>query len=94
MSELHFAKQKFCLGQIVETRNAMAVLNQVVVLAALSRHAHGDWGDLDASDRKDNEWSLEHGERLMSVYFDGETKFWIITERDRSVTTVLLPEDY
>ena len=60
----------------------------------LSRHASGDWGDLPPEDIELNEFGLKHGERLFSAYKQGETRFWIITERDRSVTTVLLPLDY
>ena len=65
-------------------------------LAYLIRHLAGDWGEVDAEDRNANEWSLVHGERLLSAYTmsDGKTKFWIITERDRSATTFLLPEEY
>jgi len=65
------------------------------VLAGLARHASGDWGDLCDEDLRENEMSLEKGFRLFSVYHaqDG-TILYIITEGDRSVTTVLLPEDY
>ncbi len=63
--------------------------------AATIRHAAGDWGDVDEHDRRENEQSLDHGFRLFSVYHAADgTKFWIITEADRSATTVLLPEDY
>jgi hypothetical protein len=60
----------------------------------LSRHASGDWGDLDAHDRRENELALEHGRRLLSSYPAGEGRVWVITEADRSVTTLLLPEEY
>jgi hypothetical protein len=61
----------------------------------LSRHANGDWGELDEHYRKANEDALEHGLRVLSSYTlkTGE-KIWIITEADRSVTTILLPEEY
>jgi len=62
-------------------------------LGYLARHASGDWGDLDAHDRRENELALRHGRRLLSSYPVGERRVWIITEADRSVTTVLLPED-
>lgn len=83
------------LGQVVATANASATLPQDEVVAALRRHASGDWGDVDDDDRAANDAALEEGTRLLSVYHtkDG-TKFWIITEWDRSVTTVLMPEDY
>jgi hypothetical protein len=83
------------LGQTVATRNALDTLHPEDVLIAMSRHASGDWGDLCEEDRQANEDALQHGGRLFSVYHDREkTKFYIITECDRSYTTVLLPEDY
>ena len=86
---------EFPLGQTVITSNAQGQLDPEDVLTALRRHAAGDWGDVDEHDRKENELSLKEGFRLLSVYSDRhDTKFWIITEADRSVTTVLLPEDY
>ena len=86
---------KFPLGQTVITSNAQGQLEPDDVLTALRRHAAGDWGDVDEHDRKENELSLREGFRLLSVYSDrNSTKFWIITEADRSATTVLLPEDY
>ena len=55
----------------------------------------GDWGDVCEEDRKENEFSLENHLRLFSVYHLGDgTKIWIITEADRSVTTILLPSEY
>ena len=89
------ADPKFSLGQTVSTSNAQNALNQEDVLNTTARHSRGDWGDLCDEDRQANEQALEHGERLFSVYHDRDsTKFYIITEHDRSVTTVLLPEDY
>ena len=62
---------------------------------AFRRHASGDWGDLDADDRRANEDALKNGARLLSSYkTTAGTKFWIITEADRSSTTALLPEEY
>ena len=89
------ANSKFPLGQIVITRNALDTLNPEDMSKALTRHASGDWGDLCEDDRRENELSLKEGYRLLSAYHAADgTKFWIITEADRSVTTVLLPEDY
>ncbi|HEY3783053.1 MAG TPA: hypothetical protein VGL56_18395 [Fimbriimonadaceae bacterium] len=83
------------LGQTVITRAAQEKLHAADVSASLRRHERGDWGDVSSEDRKANDWSLENGERILSGYRDRNgTKFWIITERDRSATTVLLPEDY
>ena len=89
------AESKFPLGQIVITRAADEKLIAEDVGAALARHAQGDWGDLSEYDRQENELALKQGFRLLSVYHAADdTKFWIVTERDRSVTTVLLPDDY
>jgi hypothetical protein len=85
---------KFPLGRIVMTAHAAGRLDVVAVHDGLRRHAAGDWGDLPPEDAGQNEFGLEHGERLFSAYGTGEKRFWIITERDRSVTTVLMPEDY
>lgn len=64
------------------------------VLESIKRHAQGDWGDLEPEDKKANDFALENGERLFSAYiFNGE-KIWIITEADRSATTVLYPDEY
>jgi hypothetical protein len=85
----------FSLGQTVITANALERLNPEDVTASLARHARRDWGDLCREDVEENELSLREGFRLLSAYCDrNRAKFWIITEADRSVTTVLLPEDY
>jgi hypothetical protein len=60
----------------------------------LSRHLSGDWGDLCKEDKEENNFSLINGFRLLSAYETGEGRLWIITEADRSATTVLLPEEY
>ncbi|APW58631.1 hypothetical protein [Paludisphaera borealis] len=85
---------KFPLGQLVITANAAGRLDTVAVHEALRRHASGDWGDVCPEDASENELSLKEGFRLLSIYGTGERRFWIITEADRSVTTVLMPEDY
>jgi hypothetical protein len=85
---------KFPMGQIVITANANSQLDSQAVNEALTRHASGDWGEACPEDAKENELSLKKGFRLLSVYRSGEKNFWVITEADRSVTTVLMPEDY
>lgn len=86
---------RFRLGHIVATPSALEHLDQEDILSGIQRHQAGDWGEVCEEDRKENELSLEKGFRLLSVYHAASgTKFWIITEADRSVTTVLLPEDY
>jgi hypothetical protein len=85
----------FPLGQCVITANAGHALHPEDVKLGLARHARGDWGDLCQEDWKENQVSLAQGLRLFSRYQDRcGTHFYIITEHDRSVTTVLLPEDY
>lgn len=88
------AKPRFPLGQIVITASAADRLHPIAVQEGLRRHAAGDWGEVCPEDAEENELSLREGFRLLSVYGLGEHRFWIITEADRSVTTVLMPEDY
>jgi hypothetical protein len=86
---------KFPLGHVVITANAKATLHPADIQPAIARHHSGDWGDVNEHDRRENENSLTEGSRLLSSYKDREgVKFWIITEADRSATTILLPEDY
>jgi len=87
----------FPTGQIVATPGALALLERVnkSPLEFLSRHLRGDWGELCQEDKTENELSLKCGFRLLSSYqvTDSET-LWVITEADRSVTTLLLPAEY
>jgi hypothetical protein len=85
---------RFPLGQLAITANASVRLCTEEVLTALCRHASGDWGDLCPEDTLANDNALLQGGRLFSAYGQGKSRFWVITEADRSVTTVLLPEDY
>ena len=86
---------RFPSGQIVITTNAQKTLHAEDVQSALARHLRGDWGDCGEEDREENELSLREGFRLLSVYHDRKNvKFWIISEADRSATTILLPDDY
>jgi len=89
---------RFQLGQVVATPGALETLGRAGVppLRLLGRHETGDWGDLSDDDVAENEFSLKEGLRLLSSYKLPDTgeKIWIITEADRSVTTVLLPEEY
>ncbi len=85
----------FCLGRTVATPNALSRLDPKDVLTSLARHASCDWGDCCPEDAAENEFALDRQFRLFSVYRDRyDTKLWIITEADRSSTTILLPEDY
>ena len=83
------------LGQVLLTRTVTETIHPGDVFEALVRHRNGDWGDLCDEDWRLNDEALKEGSRLLSTYVDREgTKFWIITEWDRSATTVLLPEEY
>lgn len=89
------ADPKFPLGQTVSTPGALASVEPIEMLTAIARHHRGDWGDCCPEDWESNEEALVHGSRLLSVYHTlDEQKFWIITEWDRSLTTVLLPSEY
>jgi hypothetical protein len=84
------------LGRVVATPGALKVLKEARAhpFDYLARHATGDWGDLCAFDRRQNEIALREGLRVLSSYPVGRKCVWIITEADRSVTTILLPEEY
>ncbi len=86
---------RFSLGRMSITPNAARAVPQAEVFQALARHAAGDWRRLDEHDRQENERALQHGGRVFSAY-DASTgqKFWVITEANFTLTTVLLPEDY
>lgn len=84
----------FPLGQVAITANASLRLSTEEVLAALRRHASGDWGSLCPEDTLANDTALHRGGRLFSAYGQSADRFWIITESDRSATMILLPEDY
>jgi hypothetical protein len=88
----------FSLGQIVATPGALAALEKAgqAPQEFLFRHAHGDWGELCDEDKRENHYGLAHGFRLLSSYRTaaGDVRVWVITEADRSATTILLPEEY
>lgn len=85
----------FELGQLLITPGANDAMIGEDRMAYIARHARGDWGVVDQDDRRANDRALEQGSRLLSAYLlcDG-TKIWIITEADRSATTILLPDEY
>ena len=85
----------FRLGRIVTTPNALHSLTQDDILTGIQRHQAGDWGSLTDDDRAANDRALAQGGRIVSAYqATNGTRFWLITEADRSRTTILLPEDY
>jgi hypothetical protein len=85
------------LGQTLATPGALEALNQAGQSPDefLARHQGGDWGDLCDEDKAENELSLKEGFRLFSAYeLNTDVRVWVITEADRSATTILLPEEY
>jgi len=87
----------FAVGDVVATPGALDALDgdRALAVMLLQRHMYGDWGDICADDRGANEAALRHGSRLMSVYrLVGGATIWAITEADRSVTTLLTPDEY
>lgn len=91
------SKPLFQLGRTVATHGALEALqaNNQSPLEFFERHQHGDWSELCSEDRQTNEQALKDGDRIFSVYhLKDNTKIWVITEADRSATTILLPEEY
>lgn len=94
---------RFKLGALAATPGALAALQELGVepMELLVRHARGDFGELNAEDRASNEVAIAHGLRILSAYTvhapsdtAKEHRIWVITEADRSVTTVLTPSEY
>ena len=86
------------LGNVFCTQGALGAFAEALEESPdtfISRHESGDWGEVDAHDRQANEYAVAHGLRVLSAYRLGTgVKIWIITEADRSSTTILLPEEY
>jgi hypothetical protein len=95
-------KPLFNPGEIFATPGAFAAIpDPEAQTALLVRHLSGDWGCVGAEDSATNDSALTSGARLFSAYpidpakpYEGENRVWIITEADRSVTTLLLPDEY
>jgi hypothetical protein len=91
------AEPRFTLGQIVATPDVLEACRRTgeIPQTFSTRHAAGDWGDLDQDDKAENDRSVEQVCRILSAYHlsDG-TKIWVITEADRSSTCLLLPDEY
>lgn len=87
---------RLALGRVVATPGALEIVrdHSVNVAQLVRRHAAGDWGTLCAEDRRANARALRTGARVMSVYETAGGRLWVITEADRSATTVLLPSEY
>jgi hypothetical protein len=91
-------KPLFLLGQIVSTPGALSALGKegIDARSLLDRHANGDWGEMSEDDRRENNLAATEGFRILSAYTLPLTgvKLWVITEADRSATTLLLPDEY
>jgi hypothetical protein len=86
---------RILLGRVVITSNALNHLVDGDWFVGLTRHSRGDWGDVCREDWNANDLACKEMLRLLSTYRDSAgTRYWIITEADRSATTILLPEDY
>ena len=105
MDTLFVINPSFETGQIVATRGVYDLASQnpdfaQFIQKSLNRHVKGDWGDVDDDDKEANNQALKQGTRLLSAYKDerfppkGVATIWIITEADRSVTTILFPDEY
>ena len=85
----------FQIGRLVATRGAVDTLTEDEMFTALNRHVRGDWGDVCEEDQAANDDALREELRLLSSYHTiDDVKFWILTEADRSATTILLPSEY
>ena len=96
-------QRRFELGLIVATPGALGACSNAYMQKCLARHLTGDWGNVSDDDKQENELALSEGLRILSAYrIDpakpcegfGENTLWIITEADRSATTLLLPDEY
>ena len=87
----------FKIGKLVATPGAIAFCDKhsINMISLVRRHLRGNWGDLDDEDKARNDEAVRTEDaRILSMYKFPEGKIWIITEADRSSTTVLLPEEY
>ena len=84
------------LGYVVATPGALEVVRThgLEVISLLHRHRAGDWGAVSEHDAQANDHAVAHGARVLSAYETASGRLWIITEADRSATTVLLPSEY
>ena len=88
---------RFPLGRVVATPGALSALETAEQLPAefLDRHVNGDWGEVPDADKQENELSVEQGFRVLSAYTTSAgDHIWVLTEADRSATTLLLPKEY
>lgn len=87
--------KRFPTGRLMGRPGAMRSINMDEMMAAFLRHTQGDWGEVSPADQRSNDYAVQHGLRIASAYRSKQGRmFWIITEADRSATTILLPEEY
>jgi len=93
---LEAGKPLFSLGMIVATRGIVVHLDRHAINAQgyLMRHVTGDWGDIPEEDAESNRDAVKYGARILSAYDMAGERVWIITEADRSSTTLLFPSEY
>ena len=86
----------FSLGRVVATPGAIALMEAARIdpVQLLQRHQSGDWGDLDAEDQRENDYAVHRWLRIFSAYGQPPDRLWVITEADRSLTTILRPDEY
>ena len=86
----------FSLGRVVATLGAIALMEAARIdpVQLLQRHQSGDWGDLDAEDQRENDYAVHRWLRIFSAYGQPPVRLWVITEADRSATTILQPDEY
>jgi hypothetical protein len=82
------------LGRVVATRGTVAKFTRAQLLPLLDRHMRGDWGEVDPDDWRTNDAAAKGDDRVLSIYNVAGETLWIITEADRSVTTILFPSEY
>ena len=86
---------RFPTGEVRATTAALANISMEKLIHLVNRHIRGDWGDTCEEDREQNDISVVEGKRILAVYkYNDDTTIWIITEWDRSVTTILFPHEY
>jgi len=86
---------KVDVGRVFATPRVLSTIHEDDIFDAFLRHISGDWGEVDETDRIENDYALENSSRILSVYTDRNgVRLWIITEADRSATTILTPLEY
>jgi hypothetical protein len=97
MTDMNRSLPKFTLGRIVATPGALKAIEEANQnpFEFIQRHQAGDWGELCEEDKRENKFSVRNGFRILSAYRTRTgVKIWVITEADRSLTTLLLPHEY